>query len=273
MFEITLMNEKKKSIKLLIIEALMNSQTLSVMKLKNVLAKHYNKKVTYQAVHKAVKEMYRDNVLIKMGKEYIISEEYVDRMEKFSKELRKAKKSGLNIFEKKEIEKITFENLWELYIFIIQALAINYLTDEYKSNYVWIRHLLPLSTSVKPKKDILHNWLKRSKSFVLIKEKTFMDRILSIYAKKKFDMTIKLGINTEMSYELIVINETVMQIFLPKKILESLDNLYSNVRKVVSPDIVEVITEMAFINAPINVVIIRNKDIANQFKQEIMNHF
>ncbi|MBC8494881.1 hypothetical protein H8D36_01880 [archaeon] len=273
MFELPLLGKNEKSLKSLILEVLMNSKTLNVMKIKNILSKNFNQKVTYQAVYKAVKEMKRDGILTKIASEYIISEDYIDNLEKYVSLLRKSKKSGFNIFEKKETEKIQFENLFEFYEFLINALSLKYFTDEYKENYFWTTHIWPLSGSVKPKKDVLHRWMKESKTYAIVSKNSLVDKIFGFYSKKRFDMKIKLGIKSNPGFELVVINDTVVQVFLPKVLLDKLDSFYSNIKKTVSFDVFEQITDISFIEAPISVVIIRSKTIADQYKKEIKRYF
>ena len=61
-----------KSIKDHILEIIIDAKCITVMKLKNILLKKYNQRVSYQAVHKAVKGMYKSGILIRMGKEYVM---------------------------------------------------------------------------------------------------------------------------------------------------------------------------------------------------------
>lgn len=268
-----LLDNKNKNIKLIIIEILMSAQVLNATKIRNILIKNYTKKVTYQGVHKALKELQKGGAIAKLGKEYLISDEYIASLEKFVNALKKSKKERFNIFEKKEVEKLRFENLFELYEFLINALSLKYFTDEYNENYFLLSHIWPLTTSVKPKKDVLHNWMQKSKTFAVISNSTIVDRIFSHFSQKKFDLKIKMNAKTKLGFELMIINDTVIQIFIPKQTQESVDKLFSGIRKIVSPDIISEITDIAFVKAPINVVIIRNKEIADKYKEEIKSYF
>ncbi|NQV08696.1 hypothetical protein HQ529_02475 [Candidatus Woesearchaeota archaeon] len=273
MFEISITNKQKKSIKVLVLEILMSSKALSVIKIKNILTKNYNQKVSYQAIHKAVKEMCKEEVLVKMGKEYIISDDYITKLEGFVQQLKKSKKSVFNLFEKREIEKISFENLFELYEFLVNGLKLKYFTERYSENYFWTTHLLPLSGPVKPKKDVLYSWLKQSKNYALVNKNTFVDKIFSFYSKRKFDVKIKLGVKQDLGFELMIINNTVVQIYFPDVITKKIDSLYSNIKKTVSPEILEEFTDLSFIKTQINVVVLRNKSIADKYKEDILKHF
>jgi hypothetical protein len=274
MTDIPLISSINKNVKSIIIEIILNTRFINTKKIHNLLLKKYNRKVSYQAVHKALKEMQKDKILIKIGKEYSIDKDYIEKLEDFLNSLKKSQNSNFNIFEKKEVERLNFASMFELLGFIVNALDMKYFTDEYNENYVWMKHFWQIPPNT-PTKNIFQKWMEESKKTrVLVSNNTLVDKLFSSYFKYKYyprknELKIKVGVKDDPGFELLIINDTIVQIYFPEEILGRINRLFSGFKNIINPTITNDITEISHMKTSINVVIIRNKEISDDYKRQI----
>ena len=81
---------KDSSTKKLIIEILSSEPPLSLNIICNQLRKRYGINLTYQAVHKAIKELTDEGILQKEKKDYKLSIDWINEIEKYSKKLKES---------------------------------------------------------------------------------------------------------------------------------------------------------------------------------------
>ena len=102
-----------------IVELLSREWPLTAKKIYNNLIKNYHLSMTYQAAHKALKELIEKNVLNKTKEGYLINKEWAKQLGEFSQKVEEELKSVHQKREIKTIQKIVFENHSEYIKFTI----------------------------------------------------------------------------------------------------------------------------------------------------------
>ena len=95
---------KQKSTKDIIISILSREWPLSAKRIYNKVVSEEGRPVSYQAVHKIIKGMENEGLLIKQGKEYLLNSEWIGGVKKFASSLETAYSND---------NKIDFKNLQE----------------------------------------------------------------------------------------------------------------------------------------------------------------
>ncbi|MEK6938281.1 MAG: hypothetical protein AABX04_04520, partial [Nanoarchaeota archaeon] len=113
-------NEESKNVKDLVFTILMNEHPLSMMELFNQIKKQYVLGITYQAVRKSVNYLHQQKVLIKTGKRYSLSKEWLLQMKSFFDRALTNYESGTKVklfqseLAKEDYAVYTFNNLLDL---------------------------------------------------------------------------------------------------------------------------------------------------------------
>ena len=93
-----------------IIEILSKEWPLSAKKIYNQLLKDHKLSITYQATHKALKELLESKVLEKRKEGYLLNKEWADKLENFSEKIKDELEQRNENKEIKTIQKLTFNN-------------------------------------------------------------------------------------------------------------------------------------------------------------------
>lgn len=143
---IPLLNGESKNSKDIILSILFREFPLSAKKIFNKMKQDYTYSGTYQSVFKSLKELELHNILQRRDYDYMIHEEWINKIKAFSDGLHnnysdKDKKVIFGypnpIFDK-GIQKIDFNNIRDLYLFI-RKIEDNYLAKEKQNKKIlWV---------------------------------------------------------------------------------------------------------------------------------------
>lgn len=280
-FNLTLPSlEKGASVKDYVISILSSDWPLSAKKLHAGIKKRFGRNVTYQAVYKAVKELVDDSVLEQKKEGYEIAEEWVKRLHDFTEivssnyftkqkttaieGLKEARKEG-------EINVLTFETYFdtEKYLYYLQKHSI--FTS--KNKVICMHHThewAPLfylraeyNKAVAAKKQGI-------KIYRLCSGNTDADRwAASFYRKMGYNA--KTGVSCADVCELLVVGNTVIQIYLPAELRKKLGLLLG--KRMEDIDIGKLASEVFEKKTAIEVVISSNEKIAGQIIESTLRHF
>ena len=112
---------KKKTVRDWIIYTLTNEWPLSQRKIYNILAKKYHLSASYQAVHKALKQLERNEVVEVKQRKYYMNLNWIKKIEDFSKEVRNKYSKDTKNFNIGEISNFTFSTIHETERFLVDC--------------------------------------------------------------------------------------------------------------------------------------------------------
>jgi len=269
---ILLINEKKSSTKSFIIRIVLLVENININQIKSMLKKDFNKNISYQAIRKVLLELIESEVIIKNDNNtYRINKVWVLQL-----------KEAINIIEKtvskqkkikridKDTEQITFKNLNDLGYFILFGLENQYFASgkEHKT-YIYIEHLwIPFSNP--ERRDKVKELFTNNNVNILIKNNSLGDKMLSKWYNKC--AKVKLNIDMQTPCQYMLRNDCVIQIFMDEELKIKMNNLYK-LKGVINLNLFQELIDITNKEYGIEVIITRNKKIADQIKNKIKSYF
>jgi hypothetical protein len=265
----------KVSTKNAIIETVSEKFPLSAKEIYFSIKKNYGLSVTYQAIHKTIKELIENSILVKENNKYKISKIWVEEIKKFSKDLEK-KYLKKEIYEDGVPSTVEVKSIWEFYMFILEMLQDkNFSTNNksicIQSEYVWIS---PIGTE--NEWNSLKEFLQENQIFVAIRSNTNFDKMMK-RCWENVGVKYKLGVNTETSrlmMDIVIVGDYVLQAYFPEEFVTKIKEIYSNVKSIddIKMDFVQDFFYKKY-DPKINILIHQNKSLAEQLRKQTEKHF
>ncbi len=274
---------KSGRIKDLIIDILSFDWPLTLSQIHRKITKDYRHSTSYQATYKALVELISENVLLKQDKKYQININWVEKLKEFSTHIENNYKNNekiplmegvLKIKTENNVTILTFNSLLEL-----DKMWLNIKGEYYKNqaiekevtfwegNHCW--WLLAYPDLEYSEIELLKK--KKVRDFVILHNDTQLD----IAAKRFYDCA---GIKVKFSKikvesDMTVFGDTIMQVYLPPQIREKIDELYLKCKNPSDVDIHYLLKEILTKNIQLNLILTKNKEIAEQLKQKALRDF
>lgn len=238
-------------------------------------ARIYNRKVTYQSIHKALSGLEQENVLKKSSGKYMLNIQWIDNLYSFSKKL-KHSYSGGHLISSDELIRmqspivLKFTNIIELDDFFLDfADELSKIAGN-KSIIMHYRHnWWPLFNSMKELK-LAEKGAK--KYFFLCASDTVVDRWCSEF-EKIMGFNIQHDSGCAALCDVQVFGDIVFQIFIPKKTMQTIDNIYRNTKSIDTLNKQQLIEKAFKCNDAITVIIDRNPGMAEGIRNYTLARF
>jgi release factor glutamine methyltransferase len=239
---------KDSSTKDKIISILSAFPNINTKKINSILKKQYALDVTYQAVHKTLKQMIEQEVLLYEEKSYQINPNWIDSLKLFvqrsEERLEEKESSGEFSDSKSAVEKISelkdmdiinlkFMSIKELDKFIMnfESKFINQLAKENSEIIIAHKHnRLPVMYSEFEK--IFSNSFKKKKLsyYIVCEQDTMLDNwAVEIYNQKGIGITLNSNYKIEED-ELMMYGDYIIRIYFPKNVSEKIDTIFKRVK-------------------------------------------
>lgn len=274
------MLEKHATVKDHIVSILSNDWPLTVKKLHLAIKKKYGKNVTYQAAYKSAHELMKEMVIKKSGEGYQISEDWVKSLHKFTEIVES------NYFTKERLTAIggLKDSKSEGNINILKF-------QNYFDTEKYIYYLLKHSIATAKIKEIcihhVHEWAPlfymraeynkgiaamHTKIYRLCRGDTATDKwCCSFY--RQLNQKAKCNASCADVAELIVFEDTVIQVFLPSAIRDSMDSILKKAKTIADVDVKKLIKEALEKDTTIEVVISKDPEISRQIREKTLSYF
>jgi len=259
-----LMNTRK-----MVIEILGKEWPLSSKKIHNLIKKKYKKSITYHTVYEIIQDLVSKEVLIKNNRAYLLNLNWVnEELNKLTKVKDSYDKNKPIKFLTKKTSQVTVYSLSELFDFILRNMKSNFFSSENKQYFMKCRHPWGSFYS-KEEKQILMDSFKNG-AYVICQSNLFLDRAIAGFYKK-LNVEIKLGADIIVEHETIVIGDCIIQIYYPPKFKKFIAKIFDKGKMslIKFRKLKQIFEE----SNEINIVITRNKAIADQIKKEIKSYF
>jgi len=262
--------DKEFNIKDIIIEILSEEYPLSIRKIHNIVRKKYKKLVSYQAVHKTVNELVNKKILSRKTREYSLNRDYIEKLGYFIDRIKMNYKkegmikglSGKDFFIKK------LNSQYEMAMFVLDIFK-----DLKKGEIVtiiWPTTWPPFSTP-----DIffkLKEMSKKAEAYCISGGEGFLDKQ---YAKRwrQLGMNIKIGMKINRVFEIFVFRDLVIFIYQPRERRMQKYKYINLIRGLTTFDQDKFFLNIIKKEAEIYAFAIKNSDLADKLKQEVMGYF
>ncbi|MDP3882325.1 MAG: hypothetical protein Q8Q31_05600 [Nanoarchaeota archaeon] len=274
---------KSGRIKDLVIDILSFEWPLTLSQIHNKVNKSYNCGITCQATYKAITELVNENVISKQDKTYQINLEWVEKLREFSVHIEKNYRGNnkvplvegvLKIKTENNITILTFNSLIEM-----DKMWINIKKEYYKKNipkgditlwegnHCWWLLVYPeleySEIELMKKKGVSHYMINHGSTNLDKWAKSFYERA-----------GVKFKISKETSYsDIAVFGDTIMQVSLPSDLRDNIEEIYKKCGNNSTVDIPSFIKSILNKKTSINLILSKNKDIAEQLKKKAKNEF
>ncbi|GEM_PF-2112831 len=219
-----------------------------------ILKKDDNISITYQAIHKALKELIQNDILEKDNSGYALNRKWVKELGEFTQKVEEEFEGRKNKSEIKTFKKIVFENHSKYIKFTIDFME-ELIRKEKKLNVTFYFRHVPYP-NVLSKEDVLklRPIMRRIKWTINSHESTELDEW---HAKlwRRFGIKVKTGTGL-LADRLAIMNDYIINAYVAEKLNKGWDNSY-NVKNISDFDMTGI---MEAINSP------RSKTIAIIFQ-------
>lgn len=263
---------KKKSVKHVVFDILCTEYPLTLTRLHDVITKNHTMKVSYQGIRFSINELVSEGIVSKVGKEYILSKEWIDNLDNFSEALKESY-SERGRFKRFDLQttQVTVNSLYEMADFLLYGLENNLFdVNNSKELYLQFVHLwFPYAN--KSKRNRLKKCFMQNNVYCLCQEKTLGDILLGKYFKT-WNQHLKVGVPLNLQCDVWVHGDCVLQIYMPQSLRKQMKEANS-FAGAMSFKIIDAFSDMTFSKNRIDIIITRNPDIANNIKTKILKYF
>jgi len=274
----------KKSTKDLVISTLIYEHPLNLAKLTNAIKKKFQASVTFQGVRKAVNLLAENGVILKVGKEYDLSKDWIMELKDFAEKLQEShftEPSGIKDIQAigEDLKVYSFDNLIDLDKFWDRLVAKWFeddKEDKREKYYVQLSgHAWYVLGQLGEEAEIMEKMKKLNINFyILANGNTFLDRWSKKYYTDQgfFYITNKDKKRGSNARYFSVYNDLVIQTTYPEDIAREIDSIYSGTKAFESFEAAKLITILRK-KTDLKVTVMRNPVVAEQLRNFILSHF
>lgn len=266
----------RKEVKDAVIRVLMAEWPLNAKKVFSEVKKVHDGTSTYQGVHKALKQLESQQIVLEERRQYTLNPNWVLDLKRFSADLETAriKKRLPSVLELPKYGSASIENngvLVEPYFWMLdQSHRIWSTTGPVHATFI-MRRTWPLIVMDDVKYAQFMDIFKDNDQYAISNFDRFSDRFFSkIWEKLGFKC--KLGVDCAKEYETYACGDFVFQVFMPEQAWKEWDAHYARLEK--DPSEVTAGQKVAFeIKTTSRFVVTRNPEFAQQIRGQAKSCF
>lgn len=257
---------RQSSTKGQIIHILSEEPALTVKEIYNRAVRQFSYSGSYQAVHKAVKELILEGVLQKTGAKINISYGWARKAGDFSKKLESSFREKGN---EESISNFTFGSYIEFGKFIVNSF-LGYPNPEKKDCLCFWKHAYPLAGVSQEEHELMKQKFHETTHYAVCNSDTFLDRMTQDYVSKLGKKAVTGRISTRL--DTFVTGDYVMQAYFPPEFENEFEELYRKTKSEKDLDM-QRLFEFGCKKHEIKAVIFKNKGLADKLRQEAKGLF
>ncbi|NIO19897.1 MAG: hypothetical protein GTN76_03945 [Candidatus Aenigmarchaeota archaeon] len=264
---------EKKNLREFVINFLIMEYPVSTRRIQNA-AKKNGLEVSYQAVHKMVKKLVEQEVLIKKGMKYQLNMEWVKKVRNFTERMENSLERGEPVLRdvlKKETTNLVFNNPMEFADFIVEMLEIGKSETSRTIVAQWYHMNSPMFLS-KKNFERLKKIASKDRFYFICNKKNFVDRWLA-KSWEKINVKVKLGIPCATNCDIFVIDDFVIQVYWPKDLKKIWYPSAESLRKIMPTNILKIYQAISHGKFDVNVIVNKNFKVAEQIRKETLKYF
>ncbi len=266
---------KKESSRTNILEILSQEWPLTAKQIFSRINKQAKVNVTYQAVHKSLRELEIEGIVTKKARDYSLNPSWVKKIKAYGEELDNSyalsTSQKVKIDFNKPLQIYTFNSFLELARFTI-SFMVDCPNLENKLGVCRCYHAwCPISLSEDEYKK-LKKLLSESKFYEIVSSNTPLDNIFAGFLRD-LGKIIKLGIKEEIENDSMVKGDFILQFYFPNDFKNSLSEIYKNAKQIEKLSINELMKSVLEKETKIKAVIIKDAFMADQIREKTLRYF
>jgi hypothetical protein len=261
-------NPAAPSIRDLIILSLSEEWPLTARQIYAKIRSQTSSSITYQGVHKAVKQLEANGILSSKDNRYQVDLAWLKELGLFS-----------DLVRRKYLKRVSEESSMDKMSFVFDTLreADEFLMDIMEEfdpppgmplhlcwNHYWIPLFLKHETYRKMKKAI-----ERLETYSITPANTPLDKWCYDYWGKKGLKNKKIGAKMSSDYSVIVFGDVVIQLYYPAEITTALDRVFAKAQSPLDVDMDALFENVFEKKTRIPVIITKNPALAEHFRTQI----
>ncbi|MBI3036426.1 hypothetical protein HYY73_01540 [Candidatus Woesearchaeota archaeon] len=250
----------RKNTKAKIIEILSDMWPLNVRGIHRELAKRHGIRVTYQAIHLAMKEFLEEGIVIREGREYMLNPEWIERMASTANSLVEKYIRAHRIIKVKELQELNFGTIKEAWDFLLSEANKGFFgrADEC---YIQLGRMFAVPL---PQGDIeaIEKFANGTKTVLMCRGNGPVDRLAANFLRKH-GVEVLLGIPCAYPTNTVLIGNCVVSIYVlyPKEEVAKFNRFYNSIKDILKKDIFTAFSNAFLKNTRVKITINRNPEV------------
>ena len=269
------LGQAKQSAADMIVSVLAMHWPLSAKKIYNRLKQEYKSELTYQAIHKSLKQLQREGILLKQGKDYQISLKWLDNIADFSSNVKKNYLSKEDkTFSSNVPNAVTSGNASILTFNTIKDADLFVINFERKTNKIAVghaRHFWWAIFYLKKTFDKSSTKLNK-KTYGLCRGSTVLDK-WCVEFENSIGISSKYGVDVANNCDVYVYDDYVIQVYMPLELLKKIDELFAKSIKILDINFKNLFNDIYDKKTSVQVIINKNPRLANRIRKETLAYF
>ncbi|MFH1895737.1 MAG: hypothetical protein ABIJ74_04160 [archaeon] len=270
-----LLNGNKVSSKDAIISLLVYDYPLTAKKIHLRLKRENGLNVSYQAVHKVLRELEKEKMINRNENSYSLSVEWIKKIKNFADTLEKCYLSKDSFLLKKVFEQdsysITLNSSMNFAAFILDVF-FDYTNPEKKPSICHWWSMYPTFSLSDEQYKRLKEKIENNQYYMLAHNETTLDKSFAENFEK-MGAKVKLGVNVPFNPDTIVQGDYVGLIYFEPKFRKDILNYYKLGGLLEKVKINKLLSRLYESKVSINVVVIKNPEIADKIRKQTITHF
>ncbi len=252
-----------------IVSVLSQGAPLSTQQVYHQVTKETSKPISYQALHKALKELEVQSVIEKANNQYQLNPTGVHSIENWAQETKNKIMQQTEEQQKPEIH--SFSNVVELGRFIIFELFNHPNPDQQPIISRWhiMYSLIGLS---KEEMDEVRKHTKNKQHRIVCKGNSLIDKTLAVAYRKLGDVKVKLGMNIPESFDTRIVGNHVCEIYFDPGFLSLFRRLWATPKKSNELDL-QAVLEGMHTHYPCKAIMYHDPARAQQIREKVLKEF
>ncbi len=257
---------EKSSTRELIINILSMRSNLTGKEISNTLKKEFSKSVTYQAVHKELKALLGERMLLKDDKRYSLNPKWVEKISDYVSGLPKKPSPSLKLeLEEKGVSSQSFERREDFARFCVEEFLA--LPSGGKDTICFLQHLWPAVSFSEKDIGLLREFFSKNKYILIGQYDTPMD-IISKNFFEDIGAKVILGIRLGSEADIIVHGDCVGYFHLEPKFKKNMRRLFKLNKKFEKINLMKFLKPISFLKFPMDVVVVQNQAVAKKIRAQ-----
>lgn len=273
----TLLFTSGKSIKDKVILTLGTFWPLKTKEILSYIKNNLNANVTYQAVYKSINELIEEGVILKTENGLMLDKKWVDSLRDYTNYVEQSFNFGASKKDILSSEQITVNCIWDWYYHVLTLME-----KLAKDGYSTTKPMIVRATHE------WNAWLFGKEEFIRAALVLKRYDIYSVaFVENPFAESLtryweKLGVHiaranketfSEMSNDLVVIGDYVIQAMYPETLIKDLGKCYDEPKQVEDVDIEKLQREIFYRKEDIHIITVKNKILADNLRKETFKFF
>lgn len=253
---------RRKNTKSKIIDILSKNWPLTTKKIYNALKRQYNITVTYQAIHLSLKEFLEEGIIVREGREYMLSPSWIEKTADSFNSLVESYTINNKITTAKEFQELNFKFPNQAWLFLLSKANSNFFG---KSDICYVQ-VSRIFASPIPQDQInqIKAFTSKTKTILLCRRSGVIEKLAANYLRK---LGIEVHLNIPCAYpnNVILMGNSVINIYVlyPNTEGKKFDNFYYSTTDILKKDIFATFSAFLTNNIRVKLTINRSQDVYN----------